>query len=51
VSQAEIRSSFSHRWNVASIDTARYEAKFDHQSAPAWLATIERTKSCGNADA
>jgi SAM-dependent methyltransferase len=44
ISSETLRSEFtsSRGWNVAAIESARYQTRFSADGAPAWLVTITR---------
>ena len=47
ISQEELRAAFnpSNGWNVATIEPDRTLTRYHDDGAPAWLATIKRTKA------
>lgn len=47
ISQIELRAAFNRRngWNVVAIEPERVETRFHEHGAPAWLATIKRSKA------
>jgi SAM-dependent methyltransferase len=46
VSQQELRTAFnpSNGWNVAAIEPDRIQTRFHDHGAPAWFATIKRSR-------
>jgi len=46
VSQEELRTAFnpSNGWNVAAIEPDRIQTRFHDHGAPAWFATIKRSR-------
>jgi SAM-dependent methyltransferase len=45
VGEEDLRAAFAVGWRVAAVRPDRLQTRFNDAGAPAWLATIERTRA------